>query len=97
MNNLDAAKFCDLIYPFTAKYIADMTGYSPRSVEAWRSGKNKAPDVFYKAWSRWAILRAYKYDVSIGNKFAHRQVRLDLRDESRPNHERALRIVKEVS
>ena len=70
-------EFKALIYPLTAKEVAEMTGYHKRTIEGWRSGRYSVPEGFIKSNSRRRIVNYYKYRAS---DFTKRRVRIDLKN-----------------
>jgi len=69
-------EFKALIYPLTAQEVADMSGYSFRTVQGWLQGRSVPPS-FIIAHTRRKVLMYYKY---MGSDFTKRRVRSDFKN-----------------
>jgi hypothetical protein len=68
-------EFKALIYPLTSQEVAEMSGYSFRTVQGWLTGR-PVPPSFIVAHSRRKVLIYYKYR---GSDFTRRRVKRDFK------------------
>jgi len=88
-------EFKDLIYPFSLRQIAEMTGYSKRTLEEYSSGRSPISVRFTSSITRRQIIIAYKYgryNPSLSNNTVYGRVKAGIK----AGDKRALKFKDEI-